>query len=68
MDLTFPILLDFSKETTKSYKVFSIPTTFLISPEGKIIAKAIGYRDWNSKESKDMFNLIISKYLKGTVE
>lgn len=63
LNLTFPILLDRTRDIGRKYRVFSIPTTFIISPEGKIIAKAIGYRNWKSPESLDLFNLLLSKYI-----
>lgn len=43
-DLPFPILLDSSGETMKSYKVQVLPTTILIDPEGKIAQIEVGHR------------------------
>lgn len=37
----------------------SIPTTFLISPEGKIIIKKVGVADWNSDQVKNLLDSLI---------
>ncbi len=48
--LTFPLLSDVNMEITKLYNVKNIPVTFLIDPEGIILGRALGIRDWSSKE------------------
>ena len=45
--VTFPLLLDSDSGVTKQYPVIGLPTTFVINPQGKIIYRAIGTRDWN---------------------
>src|SRR3989442_11552852 len=39
-DLPFPILLDASGETLKTYEIRAFPTTILIDPEGKLVGEA----------------------------
>lgn len=39
-DLPFPILLDSTGETIKSYGINAYPTTILIDPEGKLVGEA----------------------------
>ena len=39
-DLPFPILLDSTGETIKTYDIHSFPTTILIDPEGKLVGEA----------------------------
>jgi hypothetical protein len=39
-DLPFPILLDSSGETIKTYDIHAFPTTILIDPEGKLVGEA----------------------------
>jgi peroxiredoxin len=48
----FPILMDEDRAVTKQYKVFSLPTTFLIDRNGVIIEKFFGENDWASREMK----------------
>jgi cytochrome c biogenesis protein CcmG/thiol:disulfide interchange protein DsbE len=43
-ELTFPILTDGEKRAGRLYRITAVPTTFLISPEGRIVALHRGYR------------------------
>lgn len=42
MGLTFPILIDENKETAKKYKVFGVPTSFVIDKAGVIRERFFG--------------------------
>lgn len=55
--LTFPVVIDTSGKTKSIYHVTSLPTTFLIDQDGRIIGKSLGPRDW---ASEDAFALIES--------
>ncbi|AKH19250.1 TlpA disulfide reductase family protein [Sedimenticola thiotaurini] len=46
LKLTFPIVVDEDLELT-SWGVRGLPTTFLIDPEGRIVAEAVGERVWD---------------------
>ena len=48
--LTFPALLDRRGKVASLYGVWSIPTTVLIDPDGNILGRAIGGRDWSSQK------------------
>ena len=43
----FALLLDHDSSVIKQWEVRGLPTTFVIDPEGKIIYRAIGGRDWD---------------------
>jgi peroxiredoxin len=45
--VTFPLLLDRDSSVTQKYPVIGLPTTYVINPQGRLIYKAIGTRDWN---------------------
>jgi peroxiredoxin len=47
VELTFPILFDKSGETIKAWPVKGLPTTFVIDPEGRIVYRAVGGREWD---------------------
>ena len=47
---TFPMVADTTLEIARLYGVENIPVTYLINPEGVIIGRAIGIRDWASPE------------------
>jgi len=58
---TLSVLIDRYMVTSKRYGVDSIPTVFLINPEGKIVFKAIGY----SKEAIEEMRTILNSSLSG---
>ncbi len=43
---TFPLLADPDMKITRLYGVKNIPVTYLINPEGVILGRALGVRDW----------------------
>ena len=49
-DFTFPMIADSSLEIARLYGVENIPITYLINPEGVIIGRALGIREWASPE------------------
>ncbi|MGP0628469.1 peroxiredoxin family protein [Nitrospina sp. 32_T5] len=50
-NLTFPVLLDPKQEISKQYGVHSLPTSFLIDPEGRILGVLAGAEDWSKPET-----------------
>ncbi len=52
-DYTFPVLLDSRGKVANMYDVRAYPTSFLIDWEGKVVGKAVGAREWASKDSFD---------------
>lgn len=50
--LAFPIVMDDDREVTRSYHVFSLPTSFLINKEGLIVDKFFGEYDWTDQEMR----------------
>tara|TARA_B100000686_G_scaffold49662_1_gene53233 strand:+ start:299 stop:892 length:594 start_codon:yes stop_codon:yes gene_type:complete len=49
-DFTFPMIADSTLEIARLYGVENIPITYLINPEGVIIGRALGIRDWASPD------------------
>ena len=47
LGLTFPILLDPLRETSHRYQTFRYPESFLIDPNGVIVERYVGPRDWD---------------------
>lgn len=43
---SFKVLLDPDGRVASRYQVWSIPTTFIINKEGKIVRRIVGSRDW----------------------
>ncbi|MBW8329695.1 MAG: TlpA family protein disulfide reductase [Thiobacillus sp.] len=44
---TFPILLDTRSQAMQAWQVAGLPTTFLVDPQGHIVASAIGGREFD---------------------
>lgn len=55
MELDFTVLHDRNSETSRMYGIVSIPQTYIIDPEGRIVSKANGMREWDSPEVVDYF-------------
>ncbi|VAX22881.1 hypothetical protein MNBD_NITROSPINAE01-767 [hydrothermal vent metagenome] len=51
--MSFPVLLDKSQEIQRLYGIKSLPYTYIIDPDGNVVAKADGMREWDSKEVVD---------------
>lgn len=45
--LSFPILLDPEQHAYTSYKASGVPETFLVGPDGRLIERFVGPRDWD---------------------
>jgi len=53
--LTFTALLDADGEVGSMFGINQIPTTYILDKQGRIIGKALGPRDWDSRESTALF-------------
>ncbi len=62
-NITFPALLDSNQEVTDYYKVWALPTTYFINPEGKIIGRVQGGRDWSTREAAQYITSIVQTSL-----
>ena len=56
-NLNLPVLLDEDSGISRDYKVSMMPVTYLISPNGEVLGRAVGERDWASEAA---FQLIES--------
>lgn len=57
---TFDVLWDRSKATTFRYGTRKFPETYLISPEGKVVAKFVGPRDWYNQAAVQYFDDLLA--------
>ena len=51
LGLQFPTLLDKDGDVSQLFMVRNLPTTILIGPDGRLRGKAMGPREWNSKQA-----------------
>jgi len=54
--VSFPILMDVDSDMFEAWQIQSLPTTYIVGPDGRIHLGAIGDRDW---ASDDILNAII---------
>jgi peroxiredoxin len=59
--LTFMALLDSEGKVADLFGIRSIPTTFILDKQGRIIGGALGARKWDSKKSEALFEYLISQ-------
>jgi peroxiredoxin len=57
--VTFTVMLDETRQVTRQYKVFSLPTTFLIDRNGVIVEKFFGEYDWSGKEIRQKIEKLL---------
>ncbi|MCU7940050.1 MAG: TlpA family protein disulfide reductase [gamma proteobacterium symbiont of Bathyaustriella thionipta] len=54
----FTILLDQSGAVSEQWPVRGLPTTFIVSPDGQIVYRAIGGREWDDEQLLDQIRQI----------
>lgn len=64
--LTFITLLDITGDVSAGLGIHSIPTTFILDKNGKIIGKALGPRDWEGKKSVALFEYLTDSDVAGS--
>jgi peroxiredoxin len=64
--LTFSILLDSKGKIGQQFGIRAVPTTFILDKNGGIIGKALGSRQWDSKESMALFEHLINRVERNT--
>lgn len=58
--LPFTVLLDKDSKIGGYYAIQSLPTTYVISPGGEIVSRAVGMREWDSEEVVQYFKGLVS--------
>jgi len=57
--LTFTTLLDETGDVGTAFRIRGIPTTFILDKKGITIGKAMGPREWDSRDSFALFEYLI---------
>ncbi|HEY9100005.1 MAG TPA: TlpA disulfide reductase family protein [Thiobacillus sp.] len=60
-DLSFPILLDHSSQSMQAWKIAGLPTTYLVDKKGRVVAGAIGGREFDHPEMVQVIRAEIKK-------
>lgn len=61
MTLGFPILLDPDGSNTKRWKVFALPTTFLLDAEGRVRHVLTGPTEWDEGEALALIESLLAE-------
>jgi thiol-disulfide isomerase/thioredoxin len=61
--LTFTTLLDSTGDVGAGLGIRSIPTTFILDKNGRILGKALGPREWEGKKSIALFEYLTDGYV-----
>jgi peroxiredoxin len=59
-DVDFPVFLDSDGTISAQYNVTGIPTTYIIDPDGMIVGRAVGPREWAGKESVSLMRSLMN--------
>ena len=59
--LSFPVLLDESGEAERLYPSVSIPFTYVIDRQGRVVMKVDGAKNWQSKETFEAIEFLLNE-------
>lgn len=59
--ITFPVLIDPEGLIADEYMVYGVPESFIIGPDGIILARFDGAVDWDSRSKAAYFDRILAK-------
>ena len=59
LGLTFTVLLDKDGKVSEQYGVWSLPLSYVINRKHEFVGKALGSREWDSKEGKNFFRALL---------
>jgi peroxiredoxin len=60
-ELSFAALLDTSGEVASGLAVRALPTTFVLGKDGRILAMALGAREWDNPSSFELFEFLAGR-------
>ncbi len=60
-ELSFPILLDEKGEVERLYPSMTIPFTYVIDSEGRVVARVDGAKNWESNETFEAIEYLLKK-------
>jgi len=63
LGVTFPILMDSDKAVSSVYGAVNLPLSFILNPEGQVIAGSEGAREWASEEAMSVLEEMFEQSL-----
>ena len=61
LGVSFPVLLDPEGKVATAYGARNLPVSFLLDPQGQVIAAAEGARDWASPEAQSTIGELLDQ-------
>ena len=49
-DVSFPLLMDKDSTIIKQWPVVALPTSYIVDPQGHLVYRAVGGRDWHDEQ------------------
>jgi AhpC/TSA family protein len=59
--LSMPVLLDPPGVASHAYGITATPTAFAVSRDGRLLAKALGTKDWTSSRGRAFLDLLLAR-------
>lgn len=53
VEVSFPLLLDMDGQVTSSWPIQGLPTTYILNPNGEMVYRMIGAREWDDEKLLD---------------
>lgn len=61
------VLLDSTGAVSQWYRVTGTPTVILIGPEGEMVGRAVGPREWTGEKGRALFESMLSARARSSV-
>ncbi len=58
-NVSFPVVLDRTGSVTRAYEVTATPTVYIVGRDGKMVAKAVGTRDWTGPRGRAFLEALL---------
>ena len=57
--VSFTVLLDPDGRVTQQYGVTATPTVFVVGPDGRLLGKALGTKEWTSPAGRALLQTLV---------
>ena len=58
-DVSFPLLMDEDSTVIKQWPVVALPTSYIVDPQGRLVYRAVGGRDWHDEQMINKLKLLL---------
>jgi thiol-disulfide isomerase/thioredoxin len=61
LGLGFPLVPDLDGKITKAYGAIAVPSTYVIGRDGRVVALAVGSREWESRAARALIEALLAE-------